>query len=291
MPLNSNAVGARLPVVELEVSPRMALAFAAAISDDRPEAGEDERPGFTASPFFCASLEWQAIIAGRDQLLGLAPEEAVRAVHAGQDSRFLAPLRPGAGVRVSGQVVAIRPTRAGALTLTQLDVAEVGGRAISTTLSAGLYRDVEVVGPARALIEPPPAEPHLDEDAAEAPVEAAIDLDPWFAHRYTECASIWNPIHTERRVALAAGLPNIIVHGTALWALAGRTVAASRPGRRLARLGGTFSAMVEPGSTITVRHAPSTTMPDVIRFEVLNGSGRRAVSRGIACFEDASRAS
>jgi acyl dehydratase len=133
------------------------------------------------------------------------------------------------------------------------------------------------------MIEPPAREPQLEDDVTGAPDERPITLDRWFAHRYTECASIWNPIHTERRVALAAGLPNIIVHGTALWALAGRTVTASRPGRRLTRLGGTFSAMVEPGSTITVRHAPSAPDLDVVRFEILNAAGRRAVSRGVAC--------
>ena len=39
------------------------------------------------------------------------------------------------------------------------------------------------------------------------------------AHVYTECARIWNPIHTDVAYARAAGLPDIILHGTATLAL------------------------------------------------------------------------
>ena len=40
------------------------------------------------------------------------------------------------------------------------------------------------------------------------------------AHVYTEGARIWNPIHTDAAVAARAGLPGIILHGTATLALA-----------------------------------------------------------------------
>ena len=48
----------------------------------------------------------------------------------------------------------------------------------------------------------------------------SIPVPAHLAHTYTECAHIWNPIHTDRAVALAAGLPDIILHGTATLALA-----------------------------------------------------------------------
>ena len=78
-------------------------------------------------------------------------------------------------------------------------------------------------------------------------------------HVYTECARIWNPIHTEREVALRAGLPDIILHGTATWALAGRELLSAygdRDPARLKRLYGRFTAMVIPGTSIVVEHAP-----------------------------------
>ena len=79
-------------------------------------------------------------------------------------------------------------------------------------------------------------------------------------HVYTECARIWNPIHTERDVALRAGLPDIILHGTATWALAGREVLRAYGDgdpARLKRLHGRFTAMVIPGTSIVVEHAPT----------------------------------
>ena len=53
--------------------------------------------------------------------------------------------------------------------------------------------------------------------------------------------------------ATAAGLPDIILHGTATWALAGRELVArcaDRDPTRLRRLRGCFRAMVIPGTAI-----------------------------------------
>jgi acyl dehydratase len=54
--------------------------------------------------------------------------------------------------------------------------------------------------------------------AAEA---VTIPIPKQMPHVHSECAGVWNPIHTERAVALAAGLPDIILHDTATWALTG----------------------------------------------------------------------
>ena len=76
------------------------------------------------------------------------------------------------------------------------------------------------------------------------------------AHVYTECARIFNPIHTDRAVALAAGLPDIILHGTATLALAVSELikgfADGNPAR-VKRLGGRFSAMVLMPGMLSLR--------------------------------------
>jgi acyl dehydratase len=102
-------------------------------------------------------------------------------------------------------------------------------------------------------------------------------------HVYSECADIWNPIHTERAEALAAGLPDIILHGTATWALAGLTILRRRAGGdvgRLKRISGRFTGMVIPGEEITVRLAPAA--DGVVKFAVLNAAGAPAISQGVA---------
>lgn len=282
MPFRSAIVGEKLPAMSIAVSPRMALAYAAGLEEEMAldDAGED----FVALPFFCVSLEWQLVIAARNEMLGVSPGEAVRAVHAGQSTRFLKPLRTGQTVQVSGRIAEVRQTRAGALSVTELDVMDADGELVSSTLSTGFYPGVAVTGEDRraAGFVPPPVIPAEMTDLQ----ETIVSLDRGFPHRYTECANIWNPIHTERRVALAAGLPDIIVHGTALWALAGKTlVSRFAPGAsgRLKSLSGRFAAMVIPGTSIKVRHGRTSTDGNVA-FEVLNERGEKAVADGTATF-------
>ena len=68
--------------------------------------------------------------------------------------------------------------------------------------------------------QPPPL-PTADFDAASDPLTVVpLPVSQVEAHLYSECARIWNPIHTDRAAALAAGLPDIILHGTATLAKA-----------------------------------------------------------------------
>jgi acyl dehydratase len=283
MPLKSEIVDFVFPSIELFVTPRMALAYSAGIGEDSPSVRDDAAPDFIASPFFCVTPEWQFVLSARQNHIGLTRDESIRAVHAGQATRFLAALKPGRRIRVDGKIVAIRQTRAGALSTTKMDITDLeSGARISSSLSDSLYRGVEVDGPDRAACDA--ANPETKEYASLSN-EIVIPIDRWFAHRYSECASIWNPIHTEKRAAHAAGLPDCIVHGTALWALAGKSIAAAYldgDTRRITSLRGRFSAMVFAGTAITVRHARIDGEQPEIRFAVLNRQEQIAISGGIA---------
>jgi acyl dehydratase len=82
-----------------------------------------------------------------------------------------------------------------------------------------------------------------------------LALPRHLTHVYSECAAIWNPIHTEVAVARAAGLAGTIVHGTILWALAGVALAELRLGGefgRMARLNGRFTGSLAPGDRAQV---------------------------------------
>lgn len=285
MPLSAAVVGEILPAITMTVTPRMALAYAAGIGDDSKGAFDDASPTFAASPLFCVSLEWQLVIAARNTLLGVTAQEARQGVHAGQDTRFLRPLRPGMKVSVGGQILSVRQSRAGAVSTTRMDVTETAsGAPISRTISTSVYRGVAVDGVDRSIMAEPEAAGLV---AAGDALETVIPLDRGFAHRYTECADIWNPIHTEQVAAREARLADIIVHGTALWALAGRVLIArfapDRP-ERLRRLSGRFSAMVPAGTPITIRHAAAVGDDNAAVFSVFNSEGQEAVSQGVALF-------
>jgi acyl dehydratase len=109
-----------------------------------------------------------------------------------------------------------------------------------------------------------------------------LDVPATAAHVYTECARIWNPIHTDAAVARAAGLPGIILHGTATLALAVSAVLELAGGidpRQVRRIGGRFSAMVTMPNTLKVRLLGR--QDRFLAFDVCTAEGARAVTRGL----------
>ncbi len=240
--------------------------------------------GEVAPPPFCVSLEWP--VASHPELaalLGAEPGELLRGVHATQDSVFYAPIRPGAKVRTTGRVTAMRATSAGTLLTCRYDSYDDQGRILVSSWSDSMYRGVGLDGEPRTREEPPPL-PRLGE--AGPPETIAIPIPREMPHVYTECARIWNPIHTERVVALAAGLPDIILHGTATWALAGREIVARHAGgepRRLRRLRGRFRAMVIPGTTIELELTSAG--GGLVAFRVRNADGEEAIQDGVAVLD------
>jgi acyl dehydratase len=283
MPILAAAVGTRLGAREVEISARQLLAYAAGVGETADAFFDDARPGgIVGVPAFCVSLEWPVVRAPRGaNAYGASPDELLRGVHASQDTIFHRCLRPGDRLRVEGIVASIRPTRAGALVYTKLETRDAAsGEAVVTSWYGSVFRGVTVEGEAAAP-EAPPGLP--DVKLEDDPERIAIEIAREAPHVYTECADIWNPIHTEREVALAAGLPDIILHGTATWALAARELVARRCGgepARLARLHGRFAAMVIPGSTISVEIGAAR--DGVVAFGVRNADGDPAIALGVA---------
>ncbi len=288
MPLSTAAAGCELSSSTVEATVRDVLAYAAGIGDTCDAVFDDARSGGVAAPpSYCVSLEWPVVSRGRgSELLGGEPHELRRGVHASQDSHFHRPIRPGDSLTTRGRYVGIRSTRAGALLTTRLDTVDGKGRPVTTSWSRSIFRGVDTTGP-NAETEPAPETPRLSWNG-NGRQRSEIFVPRGLPHVYTECARIWNPIHTEREVALAAGLPDIILHGTATWALAGREVLRAHGAGdplRLRRLHGRFSAMVIPGTTIAVEHAPAGEAEDggrLVAFRVLNAEGQEAVSQGVA---------
>jgi len=283
MPICSAAAGCAVEPYDVDVDVRKCLAYAAGMGETADVYFDDARPGgIVAPPAYVVSLEWPA---SRDirttPEFGASPEETRRGVHAVQDTQFHRPIRPGERIRVTGQMVAVRRIKPGALTMTRIDLSTASGDPVATTYTTGISRGVEVEGEDRVIEEPPVWE---DDTAAGEWTETVIPIARELPHVYTECADIWNPIHTEREVALAAGLPDIILHGTATWALAVREVIADRFGgnpARLARFTGRFTGMVIPGTDITVRHVATD---KGAWYEVIAADGSKAISDGRALF-------
>lgn len=282
MPVRSDAIGSRAEAVA-DVDTRWLLAYAAGLGFDPDLCLDDARPGGpVVPPTFCTGLEW--ILAGdpaRSRDMGLTPQERLRGVHASQDTIFHRPFQAGTKVRVTHEVRYMRRTRAGTLVVSRIDTAYAAtGELLTETWTASMMRGV-ACDEAEAGVAPDYLAAAIPPPAADA-ARREIHTDRGLPQVYTECARIWNPIHTERAVALAAGLPDIILHGTATWALAAREVVRAHAGgdvRRLRRLTGRFRAPVMAGGLVAVRHSPAA--GGAIAFTVETDGGVLAMSDGL----------
>ena len=286
MPFPADRVGLDLSPVEMDLTARRILAYAAGLGASEPAFLDDAQSGgLRALPFQCVSPEWPVLVSMRN-VLGdaLVADEARRGVHAIQDSTFHRPMRAGVRLVSGGRLMSATRIKAGVLTACRLETRDRdSGQLLTTSWTSSIYRDVELDGDPLTITAAPALEAQdvapLGPDAEVATIQIAREM----AHVYTECADIWNPIHSERQVALAAGLPDIILHGTASWALAGLTVLrryGSSDVAALKRITGRFTGMIIPGEAITVRHQPGAS--GSVRFEVRNASGALAISQGVA---------
>ena len=285
MPYDSRLVGQATEPVRHEVDARWLMSYAAGLNDGNPAYLRTDLGEPTAHPLFPVCLEWPAILASRN-LPGsdaLTPEEAARSVHATHDLHILRPISEGETLATQATVTGLEVIDPGVAVTTRLDTRDADGRAVARTWQLGIARGVALDGSAR-VSEPAPPQPSLRSPWPE-PRRLPIAVAANAAHVYTECARIWNPIHTDRRVALAAGLPDIILHGTATLAMAVSKLVDEfldgMPGR-VRRVGGRFRAMVLMPSTITLEVLGRS--EDTLFFQVLNEAGAPAVSQGFLTF-------
>lgn len=286
MPIRAAAVGAEYAPRDLTLSKRDLLSFAAGLGVDWDSVLQDDQPGGVLGfPTYCASLEFNAF--GASAAAGLNPvgyseEEANRGVHAGQDTFFHAPFHPGDRLRTSGRIIAARDSGAGAVLTVRAETRSLlTGEALCTSWISQLFRGLPLQGGPCEVAAPPPQPPEWPD--GEVIHRAEVPVSRLAPHVYAECSDIWNPIHSERAVALSAGLKDIILQGTATWGYAAREVLAAcgdRDPGRLKRLSTRFAGMVYPGDTLTIEvFAPRDGLTP---FSVRNQHGAPILKRGFA---------
>jgi len=267
--------------VETEIDARWPMAYAAGLGDTDPAYLDTLRPGgIVAHPLFPVCYEWPLAVESRARQLG--EEIALRGVHATHDLVLHRRVRPGDRLRTTASVVAVAPRRAGAYVLTRYATVDADGAPVSVTDYGSVYLGVACdpegdLPPAPSCSD---AEPEgADTWTTEVPIPATL------AHVYTECARIWNPIHTDPAVARQAGLAAILLHGTATLALAVSAALAREPRGAetpVARIRCRFTGMVSLPSRLTVtggaaRAADGTR---VATFRAFTPDGRTALSDG-----------
>jgi len=289
VPLNSALVGHSTDALIHLVDARWLMAYAAALGDFNPCYMDTQKHPVVAHPVFPVCPEWPVILNTRDldardsgSTTSLSAEESARGVHAAHDLHIYQPITAGDRIATTATMVGIKAIKPGAAYTMRLDTVNVDTNVlVARTYQLGIYRGVAITGGDRSIEQAP--ELPLFENLAE-PETFQIDIAQGAAHTYTECARIWNPIHTDRAIALAAGLPDIILHGTATLALAISKIVnhfADGDPSCVQRLGGRFSAMISMPSTITLR---AKCTDGIVSFEVINAQGKVAISGGFVEF-------
>jgi acyl dehydratase len=252
MKIPRGLVGQTLGPLTQEVDARWMMAYAAGLGETDALYLDTLRPGgIAAHPLFAVCYEWPLAVESRGRQL--APEVALRGVHATHDLILHRPVRAGDRLTTTAAVVAVAPRRAGAYVLTRYETRDARGERVSTTDYGSVYLGV-ACEPEGSLPSPTDA---TEQDEADTGTEwtEELPISATLAHVYSECARIWNPIHTDPEVARRAGLPRIILHGTATLALAVSAALRREPAgaaARVTRVSGRFTGMVPMPSHITV---------------------------------------
>ena len=159
---------------------------------------------------------------------------------------------------------------------------DAAGEPVTTTHYGSIYRGVACAHPDAETSRAAPARPGRDANGDKKTWHTHVPISARLAHVYTECARIWNPIHTDIAVARAAGLPGLILHGTATLALAVSCVVTRELGgdpRRVRGVAARFTGMVPMPSVVTVRGYESETAD--VHFDAVDAAGRPVLGRGV----------
>ena len=278
-------VGLQTIAKSVEITPRLIQSTAAAVQETGERYFNDLRTnGLDVHPGLIFSLEWWTRFMPGG---GTLPEEiGLRGVHAWTDIRLKRPFKLGDIITSQGQLISISTIPPGTLTVTRWTFFDARGTIVAEYDKGGIIRGIFPDGKDQSISDQLPISDGF-EDATKSFWYKEIEITTNTAQIYSECAQIYNPIHTEKQVAIRAGLPDTILHGVCTQSIAiGAILEHICDGdpKQLRRVYGQYRAMVLPNSTIKVRVTTKELLSDnstLIKYDVLTESGDKAIDNGI----------
>ena len=262
------------------------LAFAAGIGEWDARYSDDLRAdGLVGHPGLVESLMWAARHQPDDET---DPRAIPFGVHASTDWRFGRAFRVGDVITTQGEIIGVGQIPPGVISTTRYRMVDSSGVEVAVMDTRGIMRGLRTAGADRASAEIPGLPDRVT--AGEPIWQTEVAVLPQAAHIYTECAAIWNPIHTERGFAQAAGLPDPILHGSCTFAFSVRELMRQyldNDATRLRRVAGQFRSMVMLGDPITVRVVGESAVAGqrVVFWETGNAQGATAIANGVLVFD------
>lgn len=284
MELSSEYVGRRCTPMVLDVTPRMAMNYAAGTEDANVWYFDDERAeGIVAPPMLAVALTWQISARFAEYWnSGEFPYEVLaQQVHYSEVLDWRRPILPGDRLSISGEVKAIVPHRAGTYIVIEYTARDAKDEVVFVEHIGGMLRGVKCTDAGTGK-EFAGDFPRFRTNGEPPLWEREIAIDPLAAHRYDACADIHFPIHTSKAFAHNVGLPDIILHGTCTLSLALRDITDREAGgdpRRVRGVRCNFTDMVRLGTTIKLSVLGKEQRGDLtdVHFLVYNHEGNRAI--------------
>ena len=264
---------------------RRIMAYAAAIDDTNEAYFDDLRQGgLSVHPAICFSLQWNARFLPDRKL---DRRTVSFGVHADTDLRIYAPFKQGEAITTQGRLVQRKQIKPGVYSVDRYRMTNGDGE-LKAELDYNVITRGAILDGEDTEIEPSPARPAAKNLSDEPVWVEKIDIPLHAGQKYTECAEIYNPIHTEPSAAKRVGLPGIILHGSATKAYALSQIinrCFAGDARRITRLTGQLKGMVLMDSHIKVEclAMQQSEGETQVFFQVLNDQGQPAVANGIVC--------
>jgi acyl dehydratase len=271
--------GTEVGALSTSLDARWLMAYSAALNvDDARYYDTLSKDGPLAHPLFSVCYEWPAVLTLRAK--AVRESWALQGVHSSH--HVIIHRLPTATDRLltRAQIITVRPSRAGTLVVARLSTVDRNGRPVTTTDYGSVYRGISTDGEQHVQVEPL-ERPSLP-PASKTWWSAKVPVASRAAHVYSECARIWNPIHTDIAVARSAGLPAPILHGSATLALAVSQVISRDLGgdpARVREIAVRLTGLVFMPSTITVRGLGRA--DDRLGFDAVDERGEPVLSDGV----------
>jgi acyl dehydratase len=295
----------------VEIDERGLMAFAAGAGDARPELVDTARAGgIIAHPVFPVAIEWLSLQDVHAELRqrGLGRDQALLASPLDYDLGWHRRIRPGDVLQVHVSVTAAQSTPDGVALTVESSTCDRTGAAVTRSRSHLLFPDAELAGRARCEPGRPARRRAAGTGAGRRGARrgaegVVVDLrSEWSnadavirrgrrrmgapaAHVFSECSGIWNPVFTDKAVALRHGRAFLAMPpaGVLAMAVGGALQLGSVEPAAVRRVHAEFGAPVPVPSVLEIEaevpNHPSASEP--LRFRAYLQDGTPAITAGL----------
>ncbi|UCG02898.1 MAG: MaoC family dehydratase N-terminal domain-containing protein [Candidatus Heimdallarchaeota archaeon] len=274
--LDPNIVGRIYEGVTTTVDPEKTMTYAKATNETNPRYYETDENMFAIPPLFPVTMFIDPMIQiVSDETLNL---DILRMVHGEQEILYHRSLRPREKIKTKVELDSIDSKKAGDILWAKM--MGYTGEELVFEMRAGLFFKKPTKG--KKLSEPKIKESSTEREIV---VKQQMKVTSDQSVRYAAASGDENPIHVDKEIAIAAGLPDIILHGLCTLAFATQAIVdnlADGDPTRVKRIKTRFSKPVFMNDTLTTEGwiLEENKAKKIVGFETKNEAGEAVLKLG-----------